>query len=324
MQSCCVNKNSHTFCNLFPEFNKIMRVGLVGTGLVFSNIHFNNSNTRIKGGVCLFVCLGWAIRVQLPIFRKAGLEVTAIYSRDAARADKLAKQHNIKHGFSSVESLCACPDVDIVSIVSPTHLHAEHAMIVLQAGKHLLCDKPMDADLQAAIRLLELSKTKRNQIAIIDHELRFLDCAQHARNSVCEAKTIGDIVSVSANFELSMSFGAKHSWWYTKEMGGGILGAVGVHVIDLCYFITGKKIQKLVALRDSQVKALPSRDNPKEMISCTAEDWVSVIGVLEGGQHFSISLNSSGSAPNRTISVMGTKGAALLNLDKVGCFLLLF
>ena len=76
----------------------------------------------------------WGGKVQTPIFRAAGLEVVAIYSRNISKAQKLCESMKVKYAFDSVEELCSCPEVDVVSITSPTHLHAQHALIALRAG----------------------------------------------------------------------------------------------------------------------------------------------------------------------------------------------
>ena len=88
----------------------------------------------------------WGGKVQTPIFRAAGLEVVAIYSRKKEKAQKLCDKLNVKYAFDSVEELCNCPEVDVVSVTSPTYLHAQHALTALRAGKHVLSDKPGGAN----------------------------------------------------------------------------------------------------------------------------------------------------------------------------------
>ena len=109
-------------------------------------------------------------------FRAAGLEVVAIYSRNISKAQKLCDSMKVKYAFDSVEELCTCPEVDVVSITSPTHLHAQHALIALRAGKHVLSDKPGGSTVLEVQGMLEEAAKRTNQFAIIDHEMRFYAC----------------------------------------------------------------------------------------------------------------------------------------------------
>merc|ERR1719422_1282956 len=140
---------------------------------------------------------GWGCKVQAPLFRNAGLEVTAVYSRDQAKADKFAANLKIAHAFNSIDAICNCSEVDIVSIVSPTFLHAEHAIAALRAGKHILSDKP------TAVTASQAATKRPNQIAIIDHELRFLKFVQAARGLVTSG-VLGNIRHVTSQFMVNM------------------------------------------------------------------------------------------------------------------------
>src|SRR5438067_7107186 len=99
---------------------------------------------------------GWGERSQAPNFREAGLDVVAIAGRDNWR------------------SVIDRDDVDLVSIVMPPSLHLEMATAALERGKHVVCEKPTALNASEAQRLVEAAQKRPNQIAIIDHELRFL------------------------------------------------------------------------------------------------------------------------------------------------------
>jgi predicted dehydrogenase len=86
---------------------------------------------------------GWGVKVQVPMFREAGLQVVALYSRDEKRVERLRKEMDVPHGFTDVGSLCECEEVDIVSLVCPTHLRKDFTLKAIHAGKHVLAEKPM-------------------------------------------------------------------------------------------------------------------------------------------------------------------------------------
>ena len=124
--------------------------------------------------------------MQTPIFRAAGLEVVALYSRRLDKAQKMCDQMGIAHAFDSIEDLCSCPDVQIVSVTSPTYLHAEHAIAALKAGKHVLSDKPGGANVAEVEAMVKEASSRPGQFAIIDHEMRFTAAVQAARKAILD------------------------------------------------------------------------------------------------------------------------------------------
>ena len=87
-----------------------------------------------------FIGAGWTERVQIPMFRRGGLVAQAISSGNPANAQRVAQQLTIPEVYPDWRALIASPTVDVVSIVTPPHLHAEMAIAALQAGKHVICE----------------------------------------------------------------------------------------------------------------------------------------------------------------------------------------
>mmetsp|Transcript_32282 Transcript_32282/g.72857 ORF Transcript_32282/g.72857 Transcript_32282/m.72857 type:complete len:350 (+) Transcript_32282:75-1124(+) len=259
---------------------------------------------------------GWGVNVQVPIFRAAGLEVTAIYSRDKAKAQSICEKLKIPHAFDSIGDLVGCPDVDLVSVVSPTHLHAEHSLAALRAGKHVLTDKPAGASVAEVEAMAKEARERPKQVAIIDHEVRFTKAAQAARKAVAEDKAIGELRHVDLQFMLQFGhFGRRHSWWNEQEKGGGVMGAIGVHAIDLLHFTTGQKISTVNGMLETFVKEKPNRDGG--MVPCTAEEYISTQIRTEGGAVGTFSISGvTHTRQSRVIHFVGTSGSALFDIDK--------
>ena len=85
-------------------------------------------------------------------------DVTAIASRNLATAQAAAKQLGISKVYGSYEELLSDPDIDVVYNPLPNHLHVPYTVKALQAGKHVLCEKPISMNHQAAIELLDYSQ----------------------------------------------------------------------------------------------------------------------------------------------------------------------
>ena len=85
-------------------------------------------------------------------------EVTAIYSRSQDTADTFAEKHNIPHTFVSLEKMASSPLIDAVYIASPTALHSEQAVLFMEHGKHVLCEKPSASNVRELSRMIETAK----------------------------------------------------------------------------------------------------------------------------------------------------------------------
>ena len=116
---------------------------------------------------------GFARRVQLPALRLVpGVTVTAIASGSLERARAVAAEFAIPQAFGSGEELARARDVDLVLVSSTPDCHARQAIAALEAGKHVLCEKPMALDVREAERMLEVA-ARSPGLARIDHELRY-------------------------------------------------------------------------------------------------------------------------------------------------------
>src|SRR5688572_16095104 len=110
---------------------------------------------------------GWGARVQEPLFREAGLDVVGV-----------ARSTDWRRLLES--------DAEVISIVVPPSDHLEIATAVIEAGKHVINEKPTALNAAEARRLVALAQRHPNRIAMIDHELRFLPAWRAARERIEE------------------------------------------------------------------------------------------------------------------------------------------
>ena len=170
---------------------------------------------------------GWGERSQAPNFREAGLEIVAVVGRD-----------NWKRALAD--------DVDLVSVVMPPSRHVEMATAALEAGKHVICEKPTALNAAEAQVLVAAAEAHPKQIAIIDRELRFLPSFRAARERLFE---IGPIRYAEVRYA-SPSRGDRSrpwNWWSDASQGGGVWGAVGSHFIDTLRYL-GNEIEAVQAV----------------------------------------------------------------------------
>ena len=260
---------------------------------------------------------GFARRVQVPALRLVpGLVVTAIASGSAERARAVAAEFGIPHAFGSGEELARAPDVDLVIVSSTPDAHARHTIAALQAGKHVLCEKPMALTVREAEQMLEVAERSPG-LARIDHELRYEPNRRKVRQLI-QLGTIGPVLHLELVLRpyvrgdgRPQTFDAPWTWWYDAARGGGILGAVGSHLIDLCRFWTGSDI---VEVGGRAATLVPERyDEQRVRRRVTADDYASFVMRLASGAIATITLTTVAShGPGHFAQVTGRDGTLVL------------
>jgi len=182
---------------------------------------------------------GWPNRVQIPAFQAAGIEVIGVSGRHATKAARVARKHGIPFSTDRWQELLELP-CDLISICSPPYLHREQVTSVLAAGKHLLCEKPLALSGQEAATMVAAAASHPGQLALVDHELRFCPARRKARELI-ESGALGRVLLVTARVALNARIDPTlpWSWWSAAELGGGILGAIGSHVLDGIRWLLG-------------------------------------------------------------------------------------
>jgi predicted dehydrogenase len=176
-----------------------------------------------------------------------GCQVVACADVNRERAEAFAAKYNIPAAFDSVETLLDEATFDAVSIVTPDAYHAELSIQCLKAGKHVLCEKPLALNYADAKKMVAAAK-KAGVINMVNLSYRDWPAIQ-AVASVVQAGAIGEIRHVEANY--LQSWLASKIWgdWRTtpqwlwrlssKHGSHGVLGDVGVHIVDFATFPVG-------------------------------------------------------------------------------------
>lgn len=259
---------------------------------------------------------GWGVRVQVPIFQHVGLNVVALAGRDAAKTSKIAAESGIPMATSNWRDVLANDDVKIVSIVTPPNLHAEMAIAALEAGKHVLCEKPTAMNAEEAQRMLDAANAHPAQLALIDHELRFAPAVLKLRALLREG-AIGTVRY--ANIQL-LSSGRSDpnrawNWWSDAEQGGGLFGAIGSHHIDTLRFALDSEVTTISALLHTFIKERPGAHGSQTV---TADDYYQARFTFANGVIASADANFTvqSEEPNST-TFYGSKGALRLQSGKL-------
>ncbi|MER3433801.1 MAG: oxidoreductase [Leptolyngbya sp. ERB_1_1] len=211
--------------------------------------------TGSKIGVAV-VGTGFGQKVHIPGFQAhLRTELVAVYHRDMQKAQAIAQTHHIPHACSTIGEILAIPEVDAVSISTPPFLHYEMAKTVLDAGKHLLLEKPTALNVIQAKDLYRRSLSNR-VITSMNFEFRFVPAWQHFADLLAQ-NYVGQKRLIKIDWLVSSRADATRPWnWYAqKEQGGGALGALGSHTFDYVAWLFGE-VDRLTA---SLSTAIPNR-----------------------------------------------------------------
>ncbi|MEO7049312.1 MAG: Gfo/Idh/MocA family oxidoreductase, partial [Ferruginibacter sp.] len=168
--------------------------------------------------------------------------ITAIASANTEAAKAIATQHNIAKVYDSYKALLADPDIDAVYIPLPNHLHVPWSIKCLQAGKHVLCEKPIALSSAEAEELLQASLEYPHLKIMEAFMYRFHPQWQAVKKMINEG-SIGTLKNIQSTF--SYYNADPKDIRNKKEMGGGGLMDIGCYPISISRFIFAKEPQRV-------------------------------------------------------------------------------
>lgn len=253
----------------------------------------------------------------LPALRHtADAEVVAIASARIESAQSAASEFDVPHAYDDWEAMLAAHDFDLVCIATPTFLHAPQTLAAIEAGAHVLCDKPTAMNADEAARMLEAAETA-GRIHMIDHELRFNPNRMRiaeliADGSLGEIRHV-DITNVGSTWANPASR-PQNDWWSLAEKGGGRLGANGSHQVDLLRWWLGE-VAWVSGAAPVMVPDRVGRDTG-EPWTATADDVAYFSAEMESGTVAQV-IMSGVAAHNmgNSTRIFGSEGTLTLNND---------
>jgi xylose dehydrogenase (NAD/NADP) len=218
----------------------------------------------------------------------------AVASREADRAKKYANQWEIPESFGSYEAMLESKSIDVVYISLPNHIHAEWTLKALEAGKHVLCEKPLALSLNEVDQMIAASQSSGcvlTEAFMYRHHPQTKLMGEWVRSG-----RLGDVILVRGTFNFKIQ--NRKNIRLEPDMGGGSLWDVGVYPISLAQFVMGEPPQKVYG-----------------------EQWVGDTGVDEtfvGQLHYAqdrlAQISSSFRAPFYTfVEILGSEGRLTLN-----------
>ncbi len=201
--------------------------------------------TKINVGVLGAGGIAW---YHMKGFQKLdNVELVAVCDVDAGRVQKLGDEFNIKRRFTDYQQMLRLTDLDAVSICTPNWYHSGMSIAALDAGIHVLCEKPMAMNAREAEQMVEAQR-RSGKTLMIAHHFRFRDDVRVLKQAI-DASDLGNIYHIRTAWLRRNGIPGFGSWFTTKSLaGGGVLIDIGVHALDLCmHLLDFPDVRSLVA-----------------------------------------------------------------------------
>jgi predicted dehydrogenase len=163
-------------------------------------------------------------------------ELMAVASRSQQTASQFATEYRIARAYGSYEALVADADVDIVYVATPHNLHYTNTLMCLNAGKHVLCEKPFAVNGWQVREMID--KAREKKLFLMEALWsRFLPNLLKAKE-IIQSGMLGEIKLLTADFGFKVAFDPEHRI-YSKQLIGGSLMDFGIYPVFLSYFLLG-------------------------------------------------------------------------------------
>ena len=261
--------------------------------------------------------------VHVEALRRLGVEVTGVVGSSPERARAKAEVAVLPEPYESFEAMLGDPRVDVVHITSPNRLHLPQARAALEAGKHVVCEKPLAMTAAETAELLALAR-RSGRVHAVNFNIRFYPQCLEAHERVA-AGALGDVHLVTGGYLQDwLLFDTDWNWRLDPAEGGALraVGDIGSHWIDLVQFVTGRRVEAVMADLATVIPVRRVPVGPVETFSSSAggetvdhvmetEDLAGIMLRLEGGARAvaSISQVSAGRRNACTFQVDGGRGA---------------
>ena len=232
-----------------------VRIGVLGTGIIIRDFH------------------------MLALQNHPKAEVVATGNLHAESLAQLARRFGIHKTYTDFQAMADDPDIDAVVIGLPNYLHAPVTVQMLEAGKHVLCEKPMATTVAEAEQMVEAARRTGRKL-MIAHMWRFDREILWLRNLVASGK-LGKVFKVKSH-AIWLYEGPPPDRWFVqrKYAGGGALADMGIHSIDtLRYVLGGARPTKVFATTGTVFQEIELEDTATLILEFEG----GIVGLIEAG-----------------------------------------
>ena len=276
---------------------------------------------------------GFMGRVHIEGIRRLGhVDVVAVAGSSDASAKKFAAEMGVERSTGDYKTLLADPSIDAVHVLTPNSLHFPMSMAALEAGKAVLCEKPLTVTSAEAKKMVALA-AKKNLPNAVCHNLRYYPVVQHVRR-IIESGELGEILHVQGTYSQDwLLYETDFNWRIEADRNGELraMGDIGSHWMDMIQHLTALPITSVcadlatfhktrkkpnIAVQTFAGKTLKPSDY--EDVAITTDDWGAVmlhLGDRARGA-FTVSQVAAGCKNKFAFEIYGTKAGVQWNQEE--------
>lgn len=266
---------------------------------------------------------GFVGRAHIEALRRLGIPIQGVLGSSSARAQEASRALGIASAYPSLEELLSDASVDVVHVCTPNHLHFPETKAALQAGKHVMCEKPLAMNPKETAALVQLAR-EHGRVGAVTYNLRYYPLCQEA-HALVKQGAIGRPQIVHGTYLQDwLLYPTDWNWRLDPALGGAMraVADIGTHWLDLITWITGQKVKELCA---DLATVIPVRQRPKgpvetfakstdaaaEPVSMSTDDYGSILLHFDGGLRgvLTVSQVSAGRKNRLWFEIDGSEGS---------------
>src|SRR5450759_2812541 len=279
--------------------------------------HFSDIGTAVIGS-------GFIGTVHIEALRRIGVRVVGLLDATPELGAARAAELGLPRAYASLAELLADDAVQVVHVTSPNELHHPQVKEILAAGRHVVCEKPLAMTSAESAELVVLAAASW-LVNAVNFNIRFYPLNQHVAGFVADGG-LGQVRLVTGHyFQDWLLFDTDWNWRLEKGQGGALraVGDIGSHWLDLATFLTGRRVEAVMA---DLVTFIPVRHRPAGPvptfsteratetvpIAIDTEDVATILLRFDGGARGSVSIAqmSPGRKNSLTYQIDGAASAA--------------
>ena len=231
--------------------------------------------------------------------------VTAVCDMDRDKLDSIATQYNVEHTFTDPQELIDSGLCDVVSVATPNRFHAPLTIAALDAGLHVLCEKPMAMDAADARKMVDAASKNSRKLAI--HFNHRMNPSIFYMRQLIETGDLGEIYFARTFWHRRRGIPARASFLSMENAGGGAMIDLGVHMLDQTLFIIGyPKVLSVSAQTYTKFHEVDVPDLPMDV-----DDFAVALLRLENGSTLEMEISWASHhehAEQTLVQIYGTQG----------------
>ncbi|HEX6298910.1 MAG TPA: Gfo/Idh/MocA family oxidoreductase [Acidimicrobiia bacterium] len=276
---------------------------------------------EIRAGV---VGIGFIGVAHIEALRRLGVEVVGVVGSSPERAKAKAESVGLPPVYDSVESLAADPQIDVVHVTSPNYAHADQVRTILDAGKHVVCEKPLALTSEDTADLLARA-IDSGLVNAVCFNIRFYP-ANHQAMAMVTDGAIGEPRFITGSYHQDwLLLETDWNWRLQPEEAGELraVADIGSHWLDLTSFISGRRIVEVMADLHTlvpvrrhpagPVETFAAVDDSDELIEeeITSDDAAGILLRYEGGARGAVTISqvSAGQKNSVRYEIAGSESA---------------